>query len=727
MKKLSLQGLLPGILATVLSLLTSASMYAQVAINTTGNAPDTTAMLDVSSSDKGILIPRMDSTSRTAILQPADGLMVYDTTTTTFWYYDEERWNEIRNGETKLNAFDFTESLPEIDPFCAASLTQLSIPTNADRIAYANDYVYLLGSDAIYAVNVSNPDNPILEGTLTGLLAPFTDFSDGKIEVSNNVAYVAAYRSASSSADQLVFIDISDPSNMSIINQEDFNSSNDTDLTINGNYAYVISSVDLNIIELSDLINLNFTDIETLPARGVDIAVSGNQLYVVTRGDLVVFDISNPARASEIGSLSLPSGSTALVASGNYVYVLNSTNDNLTIIDVSVPTAPAIVSSLPVGGSPSALEIAGNYLYIVDTGSDDLKIIDVSDPNNPVLIKSIAAGNASSIALSGNYAYVSNGNLRVFALSCPFSLVIDPSSGEMTAASTIELPNALGDHTATMDLDMANFSIVNGEGRLMVADNGEIGIGTTEPQATLDLHGADDNTRGRIIARRGSRNSYIAMVGPGNSPYHSTVEVAQLNTGTVETAIAISNQNNASFGYVGIGRVPTTNRLEVKGQASKNMAGDWLANSDARLKKNIQQLDANAILKKLLALKGVTYEWNDNKTTYERPEGIQYGFTAQNIQAVFPTLVEEDADGYLQTAYGTYDAMYVEAFRALQQQITDQQEKNTHQQRQIDALRAENQQLQQQVARIQEVEATLANLQRQLSSPDHSTTTTTKK
>ena len=71
------------------------------------------------------------------------------------------------------------------------------------------------------------------------------------------------------------------------------------------------------------------------------------------------------------------------------------------------------------------------------------------------------------------------------------------------------------------------------------------------------------------------------------------------------------------------------------------------------------------MIEKLLALKGVTYEWNDDKTGSQRPEGIQYGFTAQNIQEVFPTLVEEDAKGYLQTAYGTYDAMTIEAIRYL--------------------------------------------------------------
>ena len=72
-----------------------------------------------------------------------------------------------------------------------------------------------------------------------------------------------------------------------------------------------------------------------------------------------------------------------------------------------------------------------------------------------------------------------------------------------------------------------------------------------------------------------------------------------------------------------------------------------------------------APLQRLLALRGVTYEWDDDKTGSRRPEGVQYGFTAQNIQTVFPTLVEEDKLGYLQTAYGTYDAMTVEAIRAL--------------------------------------------------------------
>lgn len=120
-------------------------------------------------------------------------------------------------------------------------------------------------------------------------------------------------------------------------------------------------------------------------------------------------------------------------------------------------------------------------------------------------------------------------------------------------------------------------------------------------------------------------------------------------------------------GRMGIQRDATTNALEVNGNASKSAAGSWLGNSDARLKKDIYPIQS--ALNKLLQLNGITYQWNDDKTGNTRPDGIQMGFTAQNIQQVFPENVSTDAQGYLQTAYGTYDALLVEAIRELLQKV----------------------------------------------------------
>jgi len=58
-----------------------------VAINTTGAPPDGSAMLDVSSTGKGILIPRMNNGQMTGMLNPANGLLVYNTEYNCFYHY----------------------------------------------------------------------------------------------------------------------------------------------------------------------------------------------------------------------------------------------------------------------------------------------------------------------------------------------------------------------------------------------------------------------------------------------------------------------------------------------------------------------------------------------------------------------------------------------------------------------------------------------------------------
>ena len=64
------------------------SLSAQgVSVNETGAVPDASAILDISHDTKGVLIPRMTSTERTAIASPAEGLLVFDMDTGSFWYY----------------------------------------------------------------------------------------------------------------------------------------------------------------------------------------------------------------------------------------------------------------------------------------------------------------------------------------------------------------------------------------------------------------------------------------------------------------------------------------------------------------------------------------------------------------------------------------------------------------------------------------------------------------
>jgi len=50
--------------------------------------PDPSSILELRSVARGLLIPRMATVQRLGISSPANGLMVYDTDTRSFWYFD---------------------------------------------------------------------------------------------------------------------------------------------------------------------------------------------------------------------------------------------------------------------------------------------------------------------------------------------------------------------------------------------------------------------------------------------------------------------------------------------------------------------------------------------------------------------------------------------------------------------------------------------------------------
>lgn len=80
-------------------LVTMPYLHAQVGIGTT--SPDASSVLDLTSTKQGLLAPRMTTAQRTAIIAPADGLMVFDTDFHALFYYSKNgtpgSWNQINN------------------------------------------------------------------------------------------------------------------------------------------------------------------------------------------------------------------------------------------------------------------------------------------------------------------------------------------------------------------------------------------------------------------------------------------------------------------------------------------------------------------------------------------------------------------------------------------------------------------------------------------------------
>ncbi len=70
--------------------------------------PNNTALFDMSSTTRGILIPRMTTTQRNAISSPATGLMVRDTSLALFYEYTGAAWSPLVTTDAALSTSDIT-------------------------------------------------------------------------------------------------------------------------------------------------------------------------------------------------------------------------------------------------------------------------------------------------------------------------------------------------------------------------------------------------------------------------------------------------------------------------------------------------------------------------------------------------------------------------------------------------------------------------------------------
>jgi hypothetical protein len=126
----------------------------------------------------------------------------------------------------------------------------------------------------------------------------------------------------------------------------------------------------------------------------------------------------------------------------------------------------------------------------------------------------------------------------------------------------------------------------------------------------------------------------------------------------------------------------TTYKLYVSGSAYATVT--WSA-SDIRFKKNVVPLQNS--LQKVLALKGVNYEWN-LKDFPDRgfTAGKQIGFIAQDVEKIIPEVVNTDDKGYKAISYSTLTVVLTEAIKEQQKTIESQQSA-------ISSLQTENENL----------------------------------
>ncbi len=140
---------------------------------------------------------------------------------------------------------------------------------------------------------------------------------------------------------------------------------------------------------------------------------------------------------------------------------------------------------------------------------------------------------------------------------------------------------------------------------------------------------------------------------------HIAIENIQLDGNSLvndDSNLLYEGINIDDDGKVGINTAPDTNfGLKVIGAV---YASGAYSTSDRRWKKNIESLESP--LDKVLALKGVSYDWKDPNMGAH-----QIGLIAQEVEAIYPEFVSTDSNGYKSVNYASMVSPLIESIKEL--------------------------------------------------------------
>lgn len=114
--------------------ISATSITAQVSINEDGSDPDSSAILDLKSNNKGFLPPRLTNTERDAIESPATGLIVYNTSDSCVQMYNGTAWVKLNYGDNIPSPPGTITGL--VNPLCEESGVTYSISPVSGAISY---------------------------------------------------------------------------------------------------------------------------------------------------------------------------------------------------------------------------------------------------------------------------------------------------------------------------------------------------------------------------------------------------------------------------------------------------------------------------------------------------------------------------------------------------------------------------------------------------------------
>ena len=704
-------------------LITSFCIKAQnVGIGTT--SPNANAALEISSSNKGLLIPRTSTASRTAIVAPPKGLMVYDSSFSAFYFFDGGRWLSVGEKNYDSAVIDYSSQ--------ASNSVSLPITTNSD--------INLTGSSGFIYDNGGAAGNYLANSNSTATM----NLDDSVIAVKITVEEM----NAESLYDSLFIL------SYYFTNYPTFKV--DT-IVLTGNTTGVYTLKNINNFQVRFKSNFQnqaagfkirwglIRAVNTEPANAAlygwqfnpnKLAVmggkpNGNNWQTDSIGfGSFSYGIGNKAKgkhsfaegyySNATGNYSLAMGNLVNAAGENSFAVGKQVNASGQFsVAMGYQTNATGYNSTALGQSTSA-----SGLNSIAIGSGSI----ASGNNSTAFGESSIASGFNSIAMglntlaSGNQATVMGANTI--------------ASGDLSTAMGYN-STASGSYSTAMgylSLAIGDYSISMGNGTRAIGNNSTtMGYNTTANSSYSTAMGYNTIANGyiglvagvyndSISAKQTALNSFtpLFIIGNGNSTSDRTNAMVVLKngnvaigdngnpvnklqiTGTINNVSLLDGSGMMTLGYtsstnmvidqndiqvrlsgavsdlnlqrlggnIGIGNtgVPAYQLELSTNSAGKPGTNTWTIASDRRLKQNINPFTQG--LQQLLQINPVTYHYNEQSGFDTKPEYV--GIIAQELQQFAPYMVStvkrKDAD-YLSVDNGAMTYMLINAVKEQQAQI----------------------------------------------------------
>jgi|GEM_PF-6902112 len=658
------------------------ALFAQsVGINTDGTTPHSSAILDIKSISKGLLVPRMTRAQRNSIVSPANGLLIYQNDSTAgFYYYNDNGWTPITGAtqtpltgwsatgnsglDSTVNFVGTTDGQPLIGKVNGQQVFKFSNKVKS-TIVGTNAGIINLGDGNTFLGYESGKQNS--RGTANSFVGSYAGMNNTTGQGNTAVGYAAGY------------LNDSGGDNTSLGSYAGYSNKADNNVFV-GHFAGFNNTTGKENLYIGDNAGAsNFTGSRNIfigfksgftSGNGSDNLMIGYQAGQVNAGSNNLFTgneaglknttgVSNYFAGMQSG-ISNTTGSYNLFI-GNYSGLGNTTGSINLFIGRFAGAHNSGEKNHFTGFEAGYSNTTGiqNFFNGLKSGHAN-----TTGSNNH--FEGLEAGFSNSTGSDNYFSGFQSGHKNT------------TGAGNIAVGFRAGL-NLNGNSNVMMGY-AAGYSNTAGNGNVFLGNNAgyqETGsnrlyIDNNATAAPLIYGRFDEN-----LARINGVLQVFKTAASGSATLLNLKEVGDIgvkvsytNTFTNNYWYTYSKPNATTdaSAYHALNYVNSTGIKEVLylyGDGDAILFGSMYQASDQRLKKNIKPF-TNA-LSKIRELKAYTYNWNNPSMSQKE----QVGFIAQEVEKVFPQFVKEDDKGTKSVAYSNMIPVLMQAINEQQKEIDD--------------------------------------------------------